>query len=260
VARAQPSWRSHHDSHRWSREERSLTSSWDSHTIPVVTEKNLPWQPTDQTAWAMRTCLNWGGDLALYAAGFREGAQVLLKTLRESGHGQDGLVYPIVYNLRHAVELTLKQVIRCGRRLVDEAGDFPDGHRLNNLWNTCKPILKQVWPNEEATYRKVETTITALCAIDPEGEGFRYPVSAKKKNGVRSPALDKDLMYLDLDALVADVIEVLDLLDGADSGIDAYLDLKADMLEEHRAIEHEMRAEFEADMRAEYAADARGDY
>ena len=94
--------------------------------------KTFPWQPTAATSTPETACVNLGGDLHLYAAGFREGAETLLGVVRSTGHSQDLLVYPIVYSLRHSVELLLKQVIRAGRRLVDEPGDFPDGHRLNN--------------------------------------------------------------------------------------------------------------------------------
>lgn len=79
-----------------------------------------------------------------------------------------------------------------------------------------------------------------LCGLDPEGEAFRYPVTTKK-SGRRSPTLDTGLRYLDLGALVQDVIDVIDLLDGADTGIDVYLDAKHDMLEERRKVEAEMR-------------------
>lgn len=217
----------------------------------------FPWQPTAATTMPETACVNFGGDLHLYAAGFREGAEALLEVVRSTGHSQDLLVYPIVYSLRHSVELLLKQVIRASRQLVDESGDFPDGHRLNNLWNTCKPLLKRIWPNDPS-YATVESVIARLRALDPEGEAFRYPVSTKR-GGVRSRTLDEELRHLDLGALVADVVEVIQLLDGADTGIDVYMDAKSDMEEEGRVIEREMRAEYEADMRAEYADDMRGE-
>lgn len=216
-------------------------------------DKPLPWQPTAQTTMPETACLNIGGDLHLYAAGFREGAEALLDVIKSTEHSQDLLVYPIVYSLRHSVELLLKQVIRAGRRLIDEPGDFPDGHRLNNLWETCRPILKRIWPTDPA-YATVETTVLSLCELDPEGEAFRYPVGTKKR-GVRSATLNSDLRQLDLGALVQDVLEVIDLLDGADTGIDAYLEAKHDMLEEERQIDREMRAAFEADVRAGFDAE-----
>jgi hypothetical protein len=217
-------------------------------------DKSFPWQPSTSTTRAETACVNFASDLHLYAAGFKQSAETLLEHIRSTGHDQDFLVYPIVYNLRHAVELLLKQVIRAGHYLIDQPGDFPDGHRLNNLWATCKPVLKRIWPNDPA-YATVETTIKKLCELDPEGEAFRYPVTSKKSG--RLPTVDTDLRYLDLGALVEDAIVVIDLLDGADTGIDVYLDAKHDMLEKHRQVEAEIRAEYEADMRVEYEAEMR---
>lgn len=216
--------------------------------------KELPWQPNAESRWCDTACVNFGGDLGLYAAGFQHGAQALLNVVRTTGHDQDLLVYPIVYSLRHAVELALKQVIRSGRQLIDDPGDFPDGHRLNNLWFTCKPILTRIWPADPA-YTTVESAITRLCDLDPEGDGFRYPVTTKRK-GTRAATLDRELRHLDLGALVADVVEALDLIGGAETGIDVYRDAQQDMLAERRELEREMRAEYEAEM-AQYREDIR---
>lgn len=177
--------------------------------------------------------------------------------MRSIGNSQDVLVYPIVYCLRHSVELLLKQVTRAERRLVEEPGDFPDSHRLDVLWSTCKAVLKRIWPSDPS-YAKVETVITSLCELDPEGESFRYPVTTKRQG--RAMTLDSDLRHLDLGALVADVVDVIELLDGADTGIDVYMGAKLDMEDEARAIQREMREEFQAEMRFEYSDEMRGDY
>lgn len=221
--------------------------------------KSFPWQPTANTPRDAIACVNFGGDLHLYAMGFRDSAKALLEIVEETGHSQDLLVYPIVYSLRHTVELMLKQVVRADRRLTDSPGDFPDGHRLSNLWNVCRPVFERLWPSD-FTIARVEATIMDLAELDPEGEAFRYPVTTKRR-GTRLRTLDADLRHLDLRAMVEDVLEVIDVLDGADTAIDVYLDAKNDMLAEYRQIESEMRAEFEDDIRAEmasyYVADAR---
>ncbi len=198
---------------------------------------------------AETACVSFSGDLGLYAEGYLEGAEALLEVVKKSGENQDLLVYPIVYSLRHAVELLLKQVIRAARLLVDKPGDFPDSHRIEDLWKTCKPLLKSIWPNDPS-FATVESVISRLSELDPEGQAFRYPVGTREK-GVRAPTLDIDLRHLDLGALVADVGDVIRLLQGADTGIDVYMDGKRDMLDERRQIEREMRAEYEAEMRGE---------
>ena len=211
----------------------------------------LPWQPDPQTAERDIAYLAVGADLDVYAAGFREGAEALLEVIRDGGYDRDSLVYPILYNLRHAVELSLKKVIWSARRLMDEPGDFPDGHRLDWLWNTCEPILRRVFPQDQS-YATMARTVDQLCQLDPAGEGFRYPLSSKEA-GTRSPTLDPKLRQLDLGALFSDVVRIVELLDGADFGMDFFMDAKAEM----RQIEREMRAEYEAEMRAEHEAEMR---
>lgn len=88
-------------------------------------------------------------------------------------------MYPIVYNLRHAIELTLKKVIWSARQLLGESGDFPDGHRLDHLWNTCEPILKRIFPQDQS-YNIMKSSVERLSQLDPAGEGFRYPLSKGK--------------------------------------------------------------------------------
>lgn len=217
----------------------------------------LPWQPTDDSAYETTACLRFGGELFLYGAAFREGADQLLVALRAAGDdfSRDKLAYPLVYCLRHSVELALKQVIRAARGLLDEpTRDFPDGHNLGNLWNTCRPLLERVWASPDPSYATVEAAVLGLLRIDPEGEGFRYPLStrSKKTGGERLSTLDEGLTHLDLQRLHDDVIAALDLLDGADTGIDVYLDYKQDMEEEYRTVQAEMQAEMNAEYRDYY--------
>lgn len=199
-------------------------------------------------------CLNFASDLHLYHVGFRDGAKALIETLERERHGQDLLVYPLVYCLRHAVELALKMVIRGARHLLDEAGDFPDGHHLHKMWNTARPLLEQIWKNDRDSFDQVARVVESLRLIDPEGEGFRYPLTTKKKAtvGVRVPTIDPALHHLDLRKLYDDVGEVLNLLDGADTGIDVYAGYKAEMREAYGSYEDDVAGEMRAEMEAEY--------
>jgi hypothetical protein len=217
----------------------------------------LPWQPNDDTDRDLIACLNFGGEMHLYASGFEHGAEALYKVLQEQRHGQDLLVYPFVYCLRHAIELALKQVIRSGRRLFDEEPVFPYLHDLFKLWNICAPLLKRIWPDSgnESQYFIVENTIRSFRLIDPLGEGFRYP-EAKDKRATLHP----DLSYLDLGKMFEEVKVTLNLLMGADTGIDFYMDAKNDMEAEYRQIDAEMRAEYERDYGYDAGEDQRDEW
>lgn len=223
-----------------------------------MTSTPFPWQPDKGSEIATIACLNFAGDLHLYHRGFRNGAEALIETLERREHGQDLLVYPLVYCLRHAVELALKMVIRGARNLLDEPGDFPDEHLLHNLWNTARPLLEEIWKDDKKAFDRVAGVVEDLRLIDPDGEGFRYPVTTKKKAAAnrRVTTIDPNLRHLDLRKLFDDVSDVLNLLDGADTGLDAYAGYKADMEAEHRHYLDEMEAnyyrEYENEMAAAY--------
>lgn len=209
-----------------------------------MTRTEFPWQPTQATDREMVACVNFSPTpMYGYVEGFVQGADALYKALQADRAGQDLLIYPLVFNLRHALELALKQVILCARILLDEEDrTFPHGHDLVRLWSIATPLLKRIWPDDgtEPGYEITERTIEAFRSLDPTGESFRYPVRMNQ-----SASLDPDLRQIDLDQMYGDAKVTLDLLTGADAGIDHYLDLKHDMEAELRAINAEMRAEYE---------------
>jgi hypothetical protein len=218
-----------------------------------------PWQPNKNSSKTTVADLSVGG-LYRYQEGFRSGAQALMESLRQNPVTVDLIAYPLVYCLRHAVELTLKMVIRAARGLLDQPGEFPDGHRLDSLWNTARPLLQRIFSGDEEASKRVTTVVESLRLIDPEGEGFRYPVSTKRKatGNRRVPTIDPKIQRLDLGALYRDVNEVLDLLNGADNGIDVYSGYKAEAAAELAQYQYEMDAEhreyveeIQAEMRAE---------
>ena len=78
-------------------------------------------------------CVNWFHDpLELYATAYKEAAEKLVKDVITSRRQRDTLVYPIVFLYRHYIELRLKEIIRAGRKFLDEPGDFPKHHRVRD--------------------------------------------------------------------------------------------------------------------------------
>lgn len=223
----------------------------------------LPWQPDASTDRHVVACLNYWGDLPLYSQGFLEGAEIMMRSIEAEDCLLDAVVYPVVYSLRHAVELALKQVIWAARSLLDdEVRGFPNGHDLGQLWSVAGPLLRRIWINDQGDFVAVEAVVVGLGRLDPGGEGFRYPFTKPMKVEGGKPGqkrrrgtLDGDLRHLDLRSMFADVKEAVDILDGADTGIDHYAGLKADAAEENRVLNEEINAEMEADMRAEMEGD-----
>lgn len=194
--------------------------------------------------WWHNACLNfsfepWVG----YAGGYKRAGHIMVAYVEANRRDQDYLVYPILFNYRQYIELTLKWLIRDARQLLDEPGGTPAGHTLENLWNTTRPLLRRIEPRGEKDLDNVEGCINRFAEVDPTSQAFRYPVDMAGE-----PSLP-GLSQINL-RQVRDVVERMSgLFDGALSQISALLDCKWDAEEERRAIEADMRREMEADYR-----------
>jgi hypothetical protein len=125
------------------------------------------------------------GDTGL-AQGFAEAAEAILAAFGQDQATNDRLLLPVIYNYRHALELSLKQAIReAARRLrfgghgcVELDPKFLDNelkakqrHRLGPLAKQLVELLAQL--NIEYPAKTV-TLLERLHQLDPHGEAFRY--------------------------------------------------------------------------------------
>ena len=126
-------------------------------------------------------CLGFAFDVPWYgyAEGFLRLADEGVASIEESGHGHDFLVYPILYNYRHYIELSLKVVISDARNLFGIAEQLPRTHDLLVLWDVAQPLLEEVNPESADLYGNVRASIERFNQLDPTAEGFRYPVTSK---------------------------------------------------------------------------------
>lgn len=130
--------------------------------------------------WWNNACLNYmADDTSLIREGYRLAAESLVESAtRESGQ-LDTLIYPIVYLYRHHLELSLKQIIVDGTRLIDRRSVHPFGHSLFALWQMARPILEEIWPQgSKDDLAAVEECILELDALDPSSQTFRYSVTS----------------------------------------------------------------------------------
>lgn len=127
------------------------------------------------------------------------------------------LVYPILFNYRHALELALKWTIdRYGRyagvRLAEEERD----HDLWQLWKLCKAVIVQVGSEGDGdeTLRVVEQIVKDFHDLDKSAMAFRYSTT---KAGVSFKLPDGPV---DLENLN----DVMEAVDNFFSGVDGQLD------------------------------------
>ena len=93
-----------------------------------------------------------------------------------AGVPRDLLVYPIVFLYRHAIELSLKELIRAALKFHDDGGgEVPHHHDLAKLWRRASALMTTIAPEKSEGGRdEVGKIIMELHELDERGTSFRY--------------------------------------------------------------------------------------
>jgi hypothetical protein len=164
-----------------------------------------------------------------------------------SQHGdQDFLVYPIVFNFRHYLELALKHLIIKTRQLADIPPEFDSRHDLRDLWKECRPLIEQAWADEPWDSKQLDTIgtkIDVLGAVDERSFAFRYP-----KDSGGASYIPADLIRFNLRYFAEQVNDLAERLDSIIEATVVHLEIKDEM-------EGDFRQEMETDLRSEMRGD-----
>lgn len=158
--------------------------------------------------------------LSLFAEGYKSAADILVKHAIDGSADRETLVYPTVFLYRQYIELRLKEILREGSALLDDARSFPKRHELDLLWPPVRQIIEAVWAHEDtddAELLFVDRVITEFFAIDPKSMSFRYP-------GLLGGVNEIDLRHLS-----QTIDRVFMFLDGVSDAISAYRDFSTEL-------------------------------
>lgn len=160
-------------------------------------------------------CLGYTGfEIRIIADGFRSGANILADHARENDSRLDELIYPIAYNFRQAIELTLKACLLLAHRLFQPQSKQPSGHDLNELWHDLKPWVERRFMNDPdyAQIPKIEEILNDFVSVDPTSMSFRY---ATNKRG--RPLLDRlpNINVVQLQERANSLLSLLNTIEGA---------------------------------------------
>ena len=142
----------------------------------------------------MRTVvLNVGGveTFGTLAEGYFNATKELLQGFEARGGRPDFDIYPIIYLFRHAVELSLKDMIGVMQGLAAFLGtgptsfEAPVGHDLDalvlNLDEQWSLLKDKIGTEEEPLDDETRRAISDLAAADKASDAFRYPVDRRGK-------------------------------------------------------------------------------
>jgi hypothetical protein len=127
-------------------------------------------------------------------------------------HERQFVIYPILFNYRHGVELAMKWIIVCyGGRGV---GGIEEDHDLWKLWKQCRAIIEEYQPDDHDDADAVEQIIKDFHDLDKAGVSFRY-------------GWGKDGKHIKLPNHMIDLENIRDVMEGVAgffTGLDGWLD------------------------------------
>lgn len=145
--------------------------------------------------------------------GYMKAGELLIEACEEHSHERHFLIYPILFNYRHGIELAMKWVIVQYGRYSTVQIDNIEHHNLWELWQICKQIIIEVG-SESEDISHVEQVIKDLHDLDNSAQAFRYP---SDKNGA---------LFTLPDGMV-DLQNIRDVMEGVShffDGVDGQLD------------------------------------
>ena len=166
--------------------------------------------------------------LVLMKEGYKMAADLMVEATINEKHMRDILVFPIIFNYRQFLELSLKyQLATFG----PEVGVKPNwkSHDLAKLWGEFLVMLEHYGTEDrDKADPIVEKIVLEFAKIDPRSYSHRYPVD---RNGTAVPVAYSDLHLPTL-------ADVMDAVEGYFTGCDSYLSnlLDSNMIENSSAV------------------------
>ena len=152
-----------------------------------------------------------------YAKGFSQAATILIEMiLRGQGlkHSVDMMVYPVCFNMRHSVELRLKdailELIHIEKyRIRNLRFDFAGSHDIGNIWTFFAENARSVDDRYEPIISRLDKRIADIAEVDATGQTFRYPLDTESQKhlvdvGVINLVVLKE-RFADLEAALDDL-------------------------------------------------------
>lgn len=151
--------------------------------------------------------------LVLMMEGYKMAADLMVVEASTHDHSRDFLVFPIIFNYRQFLELSLKYQLATYGPAVGVDANWKS-HDLSFLWVTFLKLLEDYGTEDpDKADPIVGEIILQFAKIDPASYSCRYPVDSKGK------AIPVEQADLHLETLA----DVMNAVGGYFSGCDGYL-------------------------------------
>ncbi|MEM8851600.1 MAG: hypothetical protein AAGE03_16415 [Pseudomonadota bacterium] len=177
------------------------------------TQGDIPFVAADRPLSNANIAENGFQRLMLMKTGYKAAADLMVTATIDDRPQRDVLVFPIIFNYRHFIELSLKyQIATFGPAVCVEPNW--NSHNLADLWSEFLAVLEHYGTEDpDEADPVVGNIILEFAKIDPGSYSYRYPVDRK---GAPIP-----IAYADLH--LPTLADVMNGVEGYFSGCDGYL-------------------------------------
>lgn len=152
--------------------------------------------------------------MVLMMSGYKRAADLMVEQATAYRADRDTLVFPIIFNYRQNLELSLKYLVSTYGSTVD-VDPIWNSHDLTQLWARFEEVLAGYGSDDtDDAMAAVAQIVAEFATVDPGSFSHRYPVDTKGR------PIELTHEYLDLAALA----DVMNAVDGFFGGCDGYLD------------------------------------
>jgi len=117
--------------------------------------------------------------LVLMIDGYKQAADLAVRHCAEVRGDRNVLVYPIIFNYRQFIELSLKYQLATHGGPVGIEANWST-HKLDRLWGDFERMLELYGtPDPDEADPIVASVIAQFAKIDPKSDAYRYPVDQK---------------------------------------------------------------------------------
>lgn len=117
--------------------------------------------------------------LVLMIDGYKRSADIAVAHCAEQPADRDFLVYPIIFNYRQFIELSLKYQLATHGEPVGIDANWKT-HSLERLWGEFEMMLDRYGtPDPDEADPVVAAVVAQFAKIDPKSDAYRYPVDQR---------------------------------------------------------------------------------
>jgi hypothetical protein len=150
--------------------------------------------------------------LVLMTDGYKKAADLAVIHCIDHPADRDFLVYPIIFNYRHFIELSLKHQLATHGPSVGAEPNWHT-HDLAKLWEAFSEMVDRYQiPDPDDADAVVQAVVAEFAKIDPKSDAYRYPVDQK----------GKPLPISFASTHLANLADVMDAVGGYFDGCDGY--------------------------------------